>query len=207
MAINRMKIASHTEQQHKSGNDYINIIEKDGIIVFALADGAGNNKNSDFASNFVSQACKELLSNEKFDNPDDFEFFLSDLDEVIFNSKDWGETTAVVGKIINNVIMGASVGDSQAWLLGADFDYQLTEFQYAKPLLGSLDAKAIGFGPMLINDALVIGSDGLFNYAKFSEIKKLSLSEDLNVQEIIDLAKNEANKLSDDASVIIIKKL
>jgi len=202
-----MKIVSLTEQQHKSGNDYINIIEKDGIIVFALADGAGNNKNSDFASNFVVEACKELLSNEKFDNPDDFEFFLSDLDEIIFNSKNWGETTAVVGKIINNVIMGASVGESQAWLLGGDFDYQLTEFQYPKPLLGSMDAKPIGFGPMLINDTLIIASDGLFNYAKFSEIRNLSLSENTNAQELIDLAKNEANKLSDDTSVIVIKKL
>jgi len=67
----------------------------------------------------------------------------------------------MLGSVINtknNSIVGASVGD-------------LTEHQYRKPLLGS--GAAI---PINLDGTLILGSDGLFKYADFSQISQITES-------------------------------
>ena len=57
-----------------------------------------------------------------------------------------GESTVVVVDVRADSICGASVGDSQAWIVnGADIT-DLTARQHRKPLLGSGEAEPVGFG-------------------------------------------------------------
>lgn len=58
---------------------------------------------------------------------------------------------------------------------------------------------------MNIERFVLLGSDGLFKYAKNKELKSL-LSPKATAAEIADLAKKETGELQDDISTIFIRK-
>ena len=84
-----------------------------------------------------------------------------------------GETTAVVIDVRPYGIAGASVGDSQAWIIADGEITDLTSSQNRKPLLGSSNAKPVGFTGAPLNGLLLAATDGLFDYAKRDEITRL----------------------------------
>jgi len=77
-----------------------------------------------------------------------------------------GETTGVVVAVSEQGIVGASVGDSAAWLIGKDGFDNLTAAQLHKPLIGSGRAKPVSFERNALGEqVLLLGSDGLVKYA------------------------------------------
>ena len=73
-----------------------------------------------------------------------------------------GETTTVLLIVDGNRLYGASVGDSEAWMLGTA-NLRLTASQQRKPLLGSGAASPVPFSAVL-DGVLLLASDGLFKY-------------------------------------------
>jgi serine/threonine protein phosphatase PrpC len=67
-------------------------------------------------------------------------------------------------------IAGASVGDSEAWLLEENTDI-LTAHQQRKPLIGSGRAAPVPFRRERVSGSLLVGSDGLFKYASEPSIR------------------------------------
>jgi len=116
-----------------------------------------------------------------------------------------GEATAIIVKLDGASIFGASVGDSELWLFNKDYEYELTSMQILKPLLGSGRATPIGFGPMSIDQSVVLGSDGLFKYIKNKDLKSL-ISAKASATTVAELAKRDTGNLQDDISVICIRK-
>ena len=141
---------------------------------------------------------------QPFQNEIQVALLQQELDLEIQENSVAGETTAIIAMIHNNEIVGASVGDSQCWLFDPEFEYELTNLQSRKPLLGSGKATPIGFGPIVFNDRIVLGTDGLFNYTKMANIKA---ALNLSAIDIINLAKTKAGTLQDDCSVITCKKV
>ena len=92
------------------------------------------------------------------------------VDSVITVDPSAGETTAVVVAATGSTIVGASVGDSGAFLFTDDTFIDLTAEQPRKPFLGSGRAAPAGFGPVPFAGTLVVASDGLLKYAAIQQI-------------------------------------
>jgi serine/threonine protein phosphatase PrpC len=115
-----------------------------------------------------------------------------------------GLTTAVVAVVVNGVIEGASVGDSEAWLVNDDDYAVLTEHQNRKPLIGSRSSRPVAFGPVPMAGTLILGSDGLFKYTNVDRL--LSIARSPTVDSIprllLDAVKLPSGRIQDDFSVI-----
>jgi len=101
--------------------------------------------------------------------------------------------------------MGASVGDSGAWLLTPPDFVDLTEDQNRKPLLGSGLAKPVAFGPYSISGRLLVASDGLFKYVACERIRELATTLPLasTAGALVDAARLPSGALQDDVAVIV----
>lgn len=197
------KFSSYLEQRNKNGDDALYIKEIGSSIWFCIADGAGGTGQGAQASAYIIEAFEELTRIDGFDVPEDFESFLRKVDIELWDERQGGEATAIIGKVMDGVIVGASVGDSEAWIFNLEYDYELTSMQYLKPLIGSGKSVPIGFGPVYLEKYVLLGSDGLFKYVNRNDIKHL-LSNDCEAIQIADLAKKETGNLQDDVSVILI---
>lgn len=118
-----------------------------------------------------------------------------------------GETTCVAAVVTDDLVRGASVGDSRAWLIppdGAPID--LTSAQRRKPLLGSGRAAPVTFGPEALEGTLLLGSDGLFNYLPRDRIAELARAPDLSSipAALIAAARLPNGDLWDDISIIAV---
>ena len=119
-----------------------------------------------------------------------------------------GETTAVVVVVDGNDVRGASVGDSEAWLVNRRTgDVRvLTEFQVRKPLLGRSEAIVTAFAATAsVDDLLLIGSDGLFKYIARAKLLALVATTDVVAlpAALIAAVRLPTGGLQDDVSVIV----
>lgn len=199
------EFSSYLEQQNLKGGDALYVKKTGNSIWFCISDGARGIARAEQASILVIKAFKDLVNIDEFDSPDDFESFLRKLDLELLSEPNCGEATAIIGKLDCATIVGASVGDSEAWLFNSVYGYELSSMQNLKPLLGSGSATPIGFGPMGVDKSVLIGSDGLFKYIKYDEMKSL-LSTKTTAKEIAKLAKKGTGSLQDDISIIYIHK-
>src|SRR6202140_5871721 len=118
-----------------------------------------------------------------------------------------GQCTAVVVEISEGRVVGASVGDSGAWLLTGKAIVDLTENQHRKPLLGSDEALPMGFGPIELSGRLLIATDGLFKYATEGDIAQqaMALSVTDAVDKLIAGLRLRGGALQDDVAIILVE--
>ncbi len=195
--------SDYLEQKEKHGDDALALFEYNDELWFCIADGAGGTAGASDASKVIVSMFRNAAQSGTLRSPDEFEAFLRHCDSTIMGRPNSGESTAVIGKVANGEVIGASCGDSEAWLYNETYSYELTNLQCLKPLLGSGEACPIGFGPME-KSHLVIGSDGLFKYTNRHKIKELALQGNMKADDIATLAKVTTGKLQDDISVILI---
>lgn len=87
----------------------------DDVAIVALADGAGGRAGGGEAAQIVVREAAKTA--QKVRNPRDADFWvrwLQEVDDLIANDAEAGETTAVVAAIGADFVAGASVGDSSA---------------------------------------------------------------------------------------------
>ena len=118
-----------------------------------------------------------------------------------------GETTGIVAVVSQGNVVGASVGDSQAWIIGDETVFDLTKRQRRKPLLGAGVATPIGFGPRPWLGSLLLATDGLFRYTRqqsiIDVIRKMPIEE--GVEALVDLVRLPSGERQDDISVILCR--
>lgn len=197
------RVTHYIEQSYDVGDDALSVFEKDGAIWFCVADGAGGTGLGRLASDYIVADFNGSIDTKKSYDQYEFETYLKRLDLEISRKNSGAESTAIMGCIRAGIVVGASVGDCEAWIFNNDYDYALTQMQYLKPLLGSGEAQPIGFGPMLIEQSLLMGSDGLFKYASFKAIRE-HVFAGVSAEGIAALAKGEAGGLQDDIAVVLI---
>ena len=199
-----IEVSSYVEQAGNSGDDSLAVVIVGDAIVVCVADGAGGISGGLDASRIVVQAATtaELSS---FRTPNKFEEFLRQLDQTVYSDRDAGETTAIIAMIKNSIVLGASLGDSECWLISENSDYELTQLQNRKPLLGCGSASPVGFGPILIDGTLILGSDGLFKYTSLNKIKDCLVMPSVDAKSLINLAKQSTGFLQDDATAVVCK--
>lgn len=183
-----------------TGQDRAAALEVYDGHLFVLADGAGGTSGGASAADRVND---EVLRSS-INSVDDCIGLLNDLDRQL---EFLGQTTAIIAKISNERIFGASVGDSCAWLVRQSSYIDLTQEQIQKPLLGSGRARPVGFGPYDVNESkIMLASDGLFKYVHHNKILSIIASEKINdvAALLIEAARLPSGALQDDISIITI---
>jgi serine/threonine protein phosphatase PrpC len=115
--------------------------------------------------------------------------------------------TAVVASVGPTGIEGASVGDSEAWIINSDGQKRLTRNQIRKPLLGSGSAYPVPFASGILDSTLLVASDGLFKYTDFENICPVALLENVDAAAagLIELVRLPSGALWDDIAVILCR--
>jgi PPM family protein phosphatase len=148
----------------RNSEDRAVVIERGDALVVVVADGAGGMGGGAAAADTLLLAITTALADEAFDVEQKFDLMnvLSAVDAKLAKTM-VGETTCVVVVASSRGVRGMSVGDSQAWVIGANHVDDLTMGQNKKRL-GSGRAVPLLFSRPRLDGSLVVGTDGLFNY-------------------------------------------
>jgi serine/threonine protein phosphatase PrpC len=185
-----------------NGQDRAGVFDAGDDVVIALADGAGGNGNGATASRAVIDAAAAAATAIH-----DWCALLAELDRDP-RRLGHGESTAVIVSIRGGAIAGASVGDSGAWLVRGTDVIDLTEGQLRKPLVGGGCAPFRLRSTRVTGGTLLVASDGLFNYAKPSDIVRLASGADLTVaaRALVELVRLPNGALQDDVAVVLCRE-
>jgi serine/threonine protein phosphatase PrpC len=200
-ASTKLSIAVRVHGSVGPGQDHAGAFDLDGGLVLVVADGAGGTSGGAEAAQSVIDAVGELEASDT-----NWVSFLGKLDGQLSADASVGETTAVIAFIRDGYVHGASVGDSEAWLVDEGQVADLTENQRRKPLLGSGLAKPVAFGPVAFAGVLVLGSDGLFKYVDPGKIRRLSAIVPVTeaADALLQAARLPSGSFQDDISVIVM---
>jgi hypothetical protein len=140
--------------------DRVTVIEFEDGVVLAAADGAGGTGNSDQAAETV---IRELTASASLAHDQDA--WCDILRQIDFRIGT-GESTCVVVALSSTGMVGASVGDSKAWLIENGELNDLTRGQVRKPLLGTGESVPVGFCHPPSQGLLLVATDGFCNYVR-----------------------------------------
>ncbi len=195
---------------HAAGSqDRVGVFEQNSGLVVALADGSGGVSGSEQAAELVVASVQEALAKGlEPSDPAAWCALLADLDDRISRSPHGGETTAVVLHLDTIGIAGASVGDSEAWLVLDDGFEDLTEFQRRKPLLGSGMAVPTPFQSRPWTGTLLAASDGVTKFAAVEALLQAARGADLEASaaRLVDLVRLRSGALQDDVSLVLVRR-
>ena len=191
------------QQMRGAGQDRAAVFERDGGCVIALADGAGGTSNGEVAARSVIETAETLRAADA-----DWCVVLRALDGDA--RLDGGQSTAIVLCVGEDGVVGASVGDSEAWLVARDGRVDvLTRGQHAKPLLGG-GAHPVAVAAGALADAtLVVASDGLFRYARALDIARIATAPDLGAAAtgLLELVRQPTGNVLDDVAIVLCRVL
>lgn len=158
--MTRFETASVTIAQRTRCEDRVRVVELDGGVAIVVADGAGG---SGAGAEAADSVIREVIAGATLErDADGWCEILRQADCRVGA----GEATCVVVVRSPRGFVGASVGDSRAWLIEDEVIVDLTVNQRRKPLLGSGLAEPVGFSHPPSPNLLLVGTDGFCNYIR-----------------------------------------
>lgn len=208
--------ADHQLELQADNQGRVGICEAFDALVFVVADGAGNPPGGGAASRRAVEIVRKAITGERPN--DDAQIWaerLGGIDRLLNRDKNAGETTAVVASIVVTgraaQIVGASVGDSEAWLITANGNgvERLTQRQARAPLLGSSTALPVPFTSDWTEGTLLIATGGLFKYADHAQICITAASLELEqaAQNLLDLTRMSNGRLQADVGLLLCRRV
>ena len=175
-------------------------------LVLVVADGAGGMSGGAEAADFVVRGIRRTINSTNL-NPQGICDLLTNIDQEMAGIGAYGETTCVVLVASDNNIIGASVGDSGAWVIREDALDNLTEYQHRKPFLGSGRAIPTGFSRGKLQGTLFVASDGLLKYTSPEKIAAAARIPNLEqaAQGLVNLVRYSSGALPDDVSILLAR--
>jgi PPM family protein phosphatase len=204
MAVTATRVESYREKVE----DRAEVMAVGDVTILVLADGAGGRPGGAQAAETVIRVVREaLMGTPRCYDPRFWCSVLRKADEVILGDGYGGETTAVVVAVCGPSIVGASVGDSGAWLITEAACYDLTTRQQRKPCLGTGVAAPVSFVRTGSGGTLLVASDGLFNYTGPEAICTVARGTDLEsvAKNLVDLVRLPSGGLQDDVAVLLCR--
>jgi serine/threonine protein phosphatase PrpC len=198
-----LAVASKIENRVR-GEDRIAVVQGADRLLLVVADGAGGAGAGARAAQLVCDAVVAEPAGQRA-----WADVLREIDSALFRSGSGGLSTGVVAEIIGSDIVGASVGDSAALLIGDALVEDLTEHQHRKPLLGTGGSEPVPFGPVPLTGHLLVASDGLMKYARRSEIQRLGMRRPLtaSADALLDAVRLRTGNLQDDVAIILVAEM
>jgi len=169
-------------------------------IVIAVADGAGGMSGGAQAAKAVVDAVAAVGSHAY-----DWTMLLAQLDH---DQIGFGQTTAVVVWLTRDQLVGASAGDSAAWIIRGTEVEDVTRAQHRKPLIGDgAVITTLAAGP-LAGGTLLVASDGLFRFAKREDIVRIAGGPDLAAaaNQLVELVREPSGQVPDDVTVVLCRE-
>ncbi|MFP4477655.1 MAG: PP2C family protein-serine/threonine phosphatase [Desulfatibacillaceae bacterium] len=201
-----LEIGTKIEGATEYLEDRLAVVELGEATVFVVADGSGGMADADKAAEAVVRAVSSGMVGDPAE-PGEWYALLQHVDKRVFRNPDMGETTAVIVSLVNNQLVGASVGDSEAWLITAGEWFELTENQLRKPLVGSGECIPSSFGPHSFIGTLLVASDGLFHYTRYETVRETAVTSppEQAVEALVDLVRLPGGGLQGDVAVIVAR--
>jgi serine/threonine protein phosphatase PrpC len=204
VALSGFELAILNRACRAGGQDRAAAWPREPGLIVALAEGAGGVGGGASAAQAIVDAAQAWTPLGK--TADDL---IRDLDRGL-SSTTGGQSTAVILSLLATGIVGASVGDSGAWIVREGSAEDVTGAQCRKPLVGSGGCAPVAFtaGP-LRGGTLLVASDGLLKYAKPSDITRVAGQGDLRsaASELVGLVTLRSGEVPDDVAVVLCREV
>ena len=199
--MSKFETTSITVAYQQRCEDRVKVLEFDNGVVIAVADGAGGTGGGGQAAETVM---RELTASASLEH--DAESWCAMLRQIDCRVA-VGESTCVVVARSPQGIVGASAGDSKAWLLENDSMIDLTANQVRKPLLGSGAAHPVGFSHPAGPGLLLVSTDGFCNYIRRETLLKEIRWIDFPVlaRKLVEMVRLPSGALWDDIGIVACK--
>ncbi len=185
------------------GEDRIATVALPDRLLAIVADGAGGTSGGAAAAEAICAALSECADSV----PASWGDWLAVLDRKIASAPSCGLAAAVVIELRDDgAIVGASVGDCEAFIYGDGEPIDLTSAQHRKPLIGSGDAVPVSFSARASSGGtLVAGSDGLWRYMSRARIREAASTRPLEAlaTALVEAVKLRNRTLQDDVGVLV----
>lgn len=153
----KLEISASNRHAHDTSHDRLSVLRDAHRTLIALADGTDSGDAAQIAAaTAVDELARCFRSGSLPEDPRDWVMVLEAIDHVVLAHPDAGETSALVMLVQQGVVVGASVGDSLAYLT-ADVGSPrlLTARARLGPRIGTGLARPTGFGPVELDGRLV----------------------------------------------------
>jgi serine/threonine protein phosphatase PrpC len=197
----------------EAGQDRLTVLRREDALIVVVADGVGGISGGAAAAEILVKLVEEAVLVPGFHllRSEAWVELLTRADLVLEADPRAGETTGVVIAVSEQgLVVGASCGDSGAWMLGEDGSVDdLTACQHRKLRLGSGRARPVFFLRPKLQGTLLVATDGLFNYARPERIAELVLGDDLDlaVKKLVKLVRLPSGRLQDDVGVMLLRSV
>lgn len=197
--------ATRVEGRVGEGQDRVALIDR-GVLVAVVADGAGGTSGGAEAAQTLVDRVRQASEEGRELNKRGLRQLLL---EISLELEDRGQTTAVVVVIGREELIGASIGDSGAWLVERGSWIELTAGQPRKPLVGGGFAEPFTFERAIVDAELLLATDGVLKYANGEAVRALLRNEALSAEAccaaVIDAARLPSGELQDDAGAVLVR--
>lgn len=203
-----MQLVRYADSYRTGSEDRAEIVETPNGVVLIVADGVGGQAGGGAAADFVVEHLREIIPQmTNLEDPKAWYSVVKSLDGELLLDDDMGQTTLIVAAVTPWRIVGASVGDSEAWLVQPEGHFDLTGGQKRKPYLGS-GAEVTAFSlKRPRRGTLLVATDGLFKYAPAERILDTASHPELEhaAENLADLARLPSGKLPDDLALVLCR--
>jgi serine/threonine protein phosphatase PrpC len=200
-----------SESYRDHNEDRVLLFEHESLLIVAVADGVGGRANgAQAAESAVRQVEVTVRSVDKPKNLLQRHFWtqlLSEIDEALSDDEGAGETTLVALALSQGKVVGASAGDSGAWLLSRGRQRVLTAGQRAKPFVGSAAAFPVAFEATVRDEVLLLATDGLLKYSGEEAIANVVHRHPLReaAPALVEMVRLRSGSLWDDTTVALCR--
>lgn len=204
-----LEFACRVEAYPGGGHDRAEFWDFGAFAVVCLADGAGGMSGAGPAADLWMSTARQF-ARSLGRMPDEAAWCdcLREADVKIYADCDAGDTTAVVATVTAEAILGASVGDSCAWLFEDGGRRELTERQKVRPFLGTGGAVPTPFVARGWSGTLLLATDGLWRYGKMDGIARAAAQSvpPAACAALVDLVRLKSGALQDDVGVVVCRR-
>jgi PPM family protein phosphatase len=189
------------DSSRPNSEDRVEIQQRGTGVLIALADGAGGSGGGAEAADL---AVRSILETNAGTDPAAWVMCLAEVDRKL-SQAGGGETTAVAVFVSPESVVGASVGDSGAWIIHSTAYENLSSRQQRKPLLGSGMAVPVLFQYRGGAGIVLAATDGLLKYTSGEKICEVihRTNLDLAPAALIDLVRLMSGSLQDDVALAL----
>jgi serine/threonine protein phosphatase PrpC len=205
MTGTRFVFATSAASARTRSEDRAEVFEHDDSVIVVVADGAGGVAGGAVASDAVVDAVRARIAKRPFDaySVRGWSDVLAATDAELARSKNTGETTAIVVVVGPHAVVGVSVGDSEAWVVGLRVD-RLTEKQ-DRSRVGTGRARPTLFHRRTLEGVLVIATDGLFKHAPSDAIAACCTDDVPDIaNRLVKLPQLRSGAYPDDVAVVVV---
>jgi len=153
----KLEISESQRPAHDTSHDRLSVLRDAHRTLIALADGTVSSQAAQTAAaRTVNELARCFRNGSLPQDAPDWVMVLEAIDQVVFTDREAGETSALVMLVQQGVVVGASVGDSLAYVVPTVGEARLlTARQRREPRIGTGMASPVGFGPVQLDGKLI----------------------------------------------------